>query len=898
MQPRVNWTMASYRKAQDIVASGEGQSAEKRANLSANISDFEQDMAEGWEPASGETKAPATRTAQEVGIGGEYDTSRMRGQLSQDLQLKAPPSPEIDDNVDTLENAQAQERMPTLYDTSFRSASHHKALFADPIYTPDPGEIDPLTGLAAAGEGFAEPEQPYFHQEPSVEQFVDYLERAKKSTDRPEMQTRWDEALASARDKEEESPYFAEFADRQWQEVRKVMAAHRVPVTRIAYQDVAKGKLGERLEGEFARIAEPFIAGADQGATWGVGAEAMAMQGNKRYTEHQEQALAELEENGTLMPMAARIKDVMETSPWMTGTGMVAGVLGGGMSNLVFRAGAKATAATGKLLAHITPSLFRGTSMGAHAARGVAKHGLAGGGAALAEESGRGLVAEKGRAIREEEDTGIGAPMGPGEAFLTGGIGGTLGGGIAAGVGKMAKSLRLTSDKATREAIGKTEDLLGPVDPKKPLGAQRRGTSWIAGIKETPEMKAILETELRVGTSGGRKTGVEVALRQMEKPVAKLGREEQQMAFKAMGEEKERFYAKHVANLQSMQESSDRMLAVARRREGTPFADDTTFFDAFKKVTEVTPVATRGEAEALVKAHGGQVISIPDAKKLFGAKYVKAQIAKLKTKDPEIGDVVDDIAEDAPLELLPGGGPFPTGELLEPAATIATPVHLVVAGKRLNPMQYDDAIDALNRKIRYGEGDAYKDPEWKQLGLAFRKDRDQFGGEWGATKKRHEDVANVWEKRRKDFGIKADWNERDQLQLDGIHKALRKAGNVDDATDAEIWVLLEKKPALLQKLKVLKATKARRELKAGNTTPTRWGIMRELYGGARLRVDPMLGGMIGDPLSALGPTRLGMLTPPTELVQDMGSTAKDLLQRLFRMTPTPEGQGDVSPPSN
>lgn len=888
MQPRVNWTMASYRKAQDIVASGEGQNADKRANLSANISDFEQDMAEGWEPASGETKAPATRTAQEAGIGGEYDTSRMRGQLSQDLQLKAPPSPEIDDNVDTLENAQAQERMPTLYDPSFRSASHHKALFADPIYTPDPGEIDPLTGLAAAGEGFAEPEQPYFHQEPSVGQFVDYLERAKKSTDRPEAHARWDEALASARDKEEESPYFAEFADRQWQEVRKVMAAHRVPVTRIAYQDVAKGKLGDRLEGEFARISEPFIAGADQMSTFGVGAEAMAMHGNKRYSQHQEQALAELEENGTLMPMAARIKDTMETSPWMTGAGMLAGVFTpGGASNLVYKLGAKATAAGGKLLAATTPALLRGTSMGAQAVRGVAKHGLAGGGAAVAEESGRGLVAEKGREIRGERDTGIGAPMGPGEAFLTGGLGSTLGGAAAAVVKGAAKSLRLTSDKATREAIGKVEDLL----------PGQRGTSWLRGIKETPEMKAVLETELRSGTSAGRKTGVEAGFQEMRGDVAKLGREQQEAAFKAAGQEKVAFHAANETNLKSMQESSDRMLLVARNREGTPFADDESFFRAFRDVTDVKPVSSKSEAQALVKASGGgQVMSMGDAKRLFGAKYVKAKLGKLKTDNPELGDVVDD----APIELLPRGEGFMSGPLQEPAeaALDSSPIHFVVTGKKLNPRQYDDAVDALNRKIRYGEGDAYKDPEWKQLGLAIRKDRDQFGGEWGATKKRHEDVANVWAKRRKDFGIKADWNERDQLQLDSIHKALRKAGNVDDATDAEIWALLEKKPGLVKKLQVLKATEARRELMSGNTTPTRWGIMRELYGGARLRVDPMLGGMIGDPLSALGPTRLGMLTPPTELVQDMGSSAKDLLQRLFRMTPTPEGQDDVSPPSN
>lgn len=888
MQPRVNWTMSSYRKAQDVIASGEG-SDEDRTHLSAMAGDFEQDMAEGWEPASGEEKAPATRTAQEVGIGGGYDPTRMRGQLTGPLvgPSRAPPSPEIDDDVDTLENAEAQDREPTLYDTALRSASHQKVLFADPIYTPEPGEIDPLTGLAAAGEGFAEPEQPYFHQEPSVEQFVDYLKRAKESTDRPEMQARWDEALASARDKEEESPYFAEFADRQWQEVRKVMAAHRVPVTRIAYQDVAKGKLGDRLEGEFARIAEPFIAGADQGATWGAGTEAVAMHGNKRYSEHQEQALAELEENGTLMPMAARIRDVMETSPWMAGTGIVAGTLAGGLSNLVFRAGAKATAATGKLLAHMTPSLLRGTSMGAQAARGVAKHGLAGGGAALIEESARGEVAAAGRAIREEEDTGIGAPMGPGEAFLTGGLGATLGGAAVAGVRGMAKSLRLTSDKATREAIGKVEDLL----------PGQRGTAVLRGIKETPEMKAVLETELRAGTSAGRKTGVEAGFQEMRGEVAKLGREQQEAAFKAAGQEKVAFHAANETNLKSMQESSDRMLLVARNREGTPFADDESFFKAFRDVTEVKPVSSKSEAQALVKASGGgQVMSMGDAKRLFGAKYVKAKLGKLKTDNPELGDVVDD----APIELLPRGQGFMSGPLQEPAeaALDSSPIHFVVTGKKLNPRQYDDAVDALNRKIRYGEGDAYKDPEWKQLGLAIRKDRDQFGGEWGATKKRHEDVANVWAKRRKDFGIKADWNERDQLQLDSIHKALRKAGNVDDATDAEIWALLEKKPGLVKKLQVLKATEARRELMSGNTTPTRWGIMRELYGGARLRVDPMLGGMVGDPLSALGPTRLGMLTPPSETVQDMGSASKDLLQRLFRMTPTPEGQDDVSPPSN
>ncbi|MEE9393426.1 MAG: hypothetical protein V3W41_13065 [Planctomycetota bacterium] len=887
MEPRVNWTMASFRKAQDVIASGEG-GEDDRTHLSAMVGDFEKDLAEGWEPASGETKAPAARRAQEVGIGGEYDPSTMRGQLTGPLvgRQQALPDPEIGDG-DNLADAEIAKRAPTLYDTDFRSASQQKALFADPIYAPDPGEIDPLTGLAAAGEGFAEPEQPYFHQEPSVEQFIDYLERAKASTDRPEMQAQWDEALSSAQDKGDESPYFAEFADRQWQEVRRAFAAHRAPVTRIAYQDVAKGNLGARLEGEFARISEPFLAGADQMATFGVGAEAMAMNGNKRYSKHQEEALATLEENGTLMPMAARTKDVMETSPWMTGAGMLAGALTpGGAANLVFKVGAKATAAAGKAMAAVTPTLFRGTSMGAQAARGVAKHGVAGGGAALVEESGRGLVAETGRAIREEEDTGIGAPMGPGEAFLAGGLGGTLGGGIAAGIGGMGKSLRLTGDKATRRAIAKVEDLL----------PGQRGTSVLRGIKETPEMKAVLETELRAGTSAGRKTGVEEGLRGMRGDVAKLGREEQEIAFKAAGEEKVAFHAANETNLKSMQESSDRMLMVARRREGTPFADDESFFRAFRDVTDVKAVASQSEAQALAKAHGGQVMSLGDAKKLFGAKYVKAKIGRLKADDPAISDVVDD----APLELLPPGQAFPTGPLVEPAeaALDASPIHLVVTGKRLNPRQYDDAVDALNRKIRYGEGDAYKDPEWKQLGLAIRKDRDQFGGEWGTTKKRHEDVANLWEKRRKDFGIKADWNERDQVQLDGIHKALRKAGNVDDATDAEIWALLEKKPALVKKLQVLKATEARRELMSGGTTPTRWGIMRELYGGARLRADPLLGGMIGDPLTALGPGRLGMLTPPTEAVENMGSGAKDLLQRLFRMTPTPEGQSDVSPPSN
>lgn len=886
MEPRVNWTMASLRKAQDVIASGEG-SEDDRTHLSAMVGDFEKDLAEGWEPASGETEAPATRTAQEVGIEGDYDPTRMRGQLAQELvRNRALPEPEIGDG-DNLADAEAAKRAPTVYDTDFRSASQHKALFADPIYAPDPGEIDPLTGLAAAGEGFAEPEQPYFHQEPSVEQFIDYLERAKKSTDRPEMQAQWDEALASAQDKGDESPYFAEFADRQWQEVRRAFAAHRAPVTRIAYQDVAKGKLGERLEGEFARIAEPFLAGADQMATFGVGAEAMAMNGNKRYSKHQEEALAMLEENGTLMPMSARIKDTMETSPWMTGAGMLAGALTpGGAANLVFKVGAKATAAAGKAMAAVTPTLLRGTSMGAQAARGVAKHALPAGGAAVIEEQSRGAVAEAGRAIRDEEDTEIGAPMGPGEAFLAGSIGGTLGGGIAAGVGGLAKSLRLTGDRPTREAIAKVEDLL----------PGQRGTSVLRGIKETPEMKAVLETELRAGTSAGRKTGVEESMRGMRGDVAKLGREQQEAAFKAAGEEKAAFHAANETTLKSMQESSDRMLLVARRREGTPFADDESFFRAFRDVSTVKPVATKGEAEGLAKAHGGQVMSLGDAKKLFGAKFVKAKLGKLKADDPVIADVVDD----APLELLPPGQGFPTGPLVEPAEAVldSSPIHFVITGKKLNPRQYDDAVDALNRKIRYGEGDAYKDPEWKQLGLAIRKDRDQFGGEWGATKKRHEDVANVWEKRRKDFGIKADWNERDQVQLDSIHKALRRAGNVEDATDAQIWALLEKKPGLVKKLQVLKATEARRELMSGGTTPTRWGIMRELYGGARLRADPLLGGMIGDPLTALGPGRLGMLTPPTETVENMGAAAKDLLQRLFRMTPTPEGQSDVSPPSN
>lgn len=897
--PRVNWTMASLRKAQDVIASGEG-SEDDRTHLSAMVGDFEKDLAEGWEPASGETEAPATRTAQEVGIEGEYDPARMRGQLAQELvRNRALPEPEIGDG-DNLADAEAAKRAPTVYDTDFRSASQHKALFADPIYAPDPGEIDPLTGLAAAGEGFAEPEQPYFHQEPSVEQFIDYLERAKKSTDRPEMQAQWSEALASAQDKGDESPYFAEFADRQWQEVRRAFAAHRAPVTRIAYQDVAKGKLGERLEGEFARIAEPFLAGADQMATFGVGAEAMAMNGNKRYSKHQEEALAMLEENGTLMPMAARIKDTMETSPWMTGMGMLAGALTpGGAANLVFRAGAKATAAGGKAMAAMTPKLLRGTSMGAQAARGVAKHALPAGGAAVLEESGRAVIGAGGRAIRGEEATEVGAPMGPGEAFLAGSIGGTLGGGIAAGVGKMAKNLRLTSDKATREAIGKVEDLLGPVDPKKPLGAQKRGTSALLGIKETPEMKAVLETELRAGTAAGRKTGVETSLGQMTRPVAKAAREKQELAFKAMGDEKVAFYKKNETNLKSMQASSDRMLAVARRREGTPFADDTTFFDAFKKVTHIEPVASRAEAEALAKAQGGSVMTLAEANKLFGKKYVKTQTGKLKAKDPEMADVVDDIPEDAPLELLPGGGPFPTGPLLEPAATVATPIHFVVGGKKLNPMQYDDAVDALNNKIRYGEGDKYKDKEWKQLGLAIRKDRDQFGGEWGATKKRHEDVSNLWEKRRKDFGVKADWNERDKIQLDNIHVALRKAGNVDDATDAQLWALLEDEPGLLKKLRVIKATEARREFMSGDTVPLRYQVVRELYKGGRLRADPFLGGMIGDPLTALGPARLGMLTPPTETVENMGTASKDLLQRLYGLiTGSPEGQSDVSPPSN
>jgi hypothetical protein len=822
--------------------------------------------------------------------------------MSGQLVPEAAPAPEslLAQDTDSMEGIQRWRERPKTTDPNLRSASGEKGLYAPPVYVPEPGEIDPSTGLAAPGEGFTEPVKPYFHQEPSVAQTIDYIKRAKKTTDDEAAHSRWDAAIADLEENGEESEHWKQYADRQWQEVSRVMQSHRSPVTRIAYQSIAEGNIADRLEGEFARISEPFIAGGDQMATFGVGTEAMAMAENKSPSSHQAQALAELEENGTLMPRAARIRDLMEASPWIAGGGMLAGVFTpGGAANLVAKLGLKATAAGGKLLAHSTPKLLQGTGLGMQAVRGVGKYGLPGGGAALAEESGRGFVMETGRLARDEEKHEVGVPMGPGEAFLSGAAGGTLGGGIATGVGKMAKNLRLTSDKATREAIGKTEDLLGPVDPKKPLGKQQRGTSWIAGIKETPEMKAVLETELRVGTTAGRKTGVEVSLRQMAPAVGKLGREQQKQAFKAMGDEKVAFYKKNETNLQGMQESSDRMLMVARRREGTPFADDATFFDAFKKVTDITPVATRGEAEALVKAHGGQVMSIGDAKKLFGAKYVKAQLGKLKAKDPAVADVVDDIPEDAPLELLPGGGPFPTGPLLEPAGEVASPIHLVVQGKKLNPMQYDDAIDALNRKIRYGEGDAYKDPEWKQLGLAFRKDRDKFGGEWGATKKRHEDVSNAWEKTRKDLGVKSDWNERDQLQLDGIHRALRKAGNVDDATDADLWALLEKEPALLKKLRVAKATEARRELKSGAQKVTKWGVLSELYGGIRLRADPALGALVGDPLTKLGPARLGMLTPPTETVQDMGSASKDLLQRLYGLiTGNPEGQGDVSPPSN
>lgn len=886
MQPRTPWSMVQYREAKDLLSIGQSD-PEQLSTIVGMVEDFERDINDGYTPPAGKQEGvPLRRTAQEVGVSREYDPTGMAGQLA---PATSPQESPLALDTDDLEGIQRWRKRPTTTDVNLRSASGEKALYSPPVYTPDPGEIDPSTGLATPGEGSGDPMEPYFHQEPSVAQAIDYIKRAQKTTGDEAMIAQWDVTIADMEEHGEESEHWKQFADRQYQEVYRVMASHRVPVTRVAYQDVTEGNIADRLEGEFARISEPFIAGADQMATFGVGAEAMAMHGNKRYSQHHEQALAELEESGTLMPMAARTKDIMESSPWITGAGMLAGAFTpGGAVNLLAKFGTKAVAAGGKLLASKTPTLLRGTGMGMQAARGVGKHGLTGGGTALAEESARAGVGAGGRRLRDEEEHDIGTPMGPGEAFLAGAGGGILGGGIAAGVGKMAKNLRLTSDRVTREAIGKTEDL---------LGEGKRGTSWIAGTKETPEMKAVLETELRSGTSAGRKTGVEESLRGMRGDVAELGRKEQEVAFRAAGEEKVAFHAANEATLKSMQESSDRMLLVARNREGTPFADDATFFDAFKKVTDVKPVATKGEAQALVKAHGGQVMSLGDAKKLFGAKFVKAKLGKFKTEAPDVVDVVDD----APIELLPRGQGFRSGPLQEPAeaALDSSPIHFVVQGKKLNPRQYDDAVDALNRKIRYGEGDAYKDPEWRQLGLAFRKDRDQFGGEWGATKKRHEDVANLWEKRRKDLGIKGDWNERDQLQLDNIHVALRRAGNVDDATDAEIWALLEKKPALLKKLRVTKAAEARRELKSGSQKVTKWGVLSDLAAGTRLRVDPMLSGMIGDPLTRLGPARLGMLTPPTETVQGMASGSKDLLQRLYGLiTGSPEGQDDVSPPSN
>ena len=335
MEPRVKWSMASYRKAQNILASGEGTDDDV-LHLGAMVTDFEKDIAEGWEPPSGETKAPAHRTAQEVDISGVYDPGRMTGQLSQGLMHKAPAAPEVGAG-DNLAAAQAALDAPSIHDASFRSASKQKALYADPIYTPEGEE----------GEEWMGEQQPYFHQEPSVAQFIDYIERAKESTDRPEMHAQWETALADAEERGDESEYFHEFADRQWQEVRRVMSSHRVPVTRIAHQDIAKGNLGARLEGEFARIAEPFIAGGDQMATFGAGAEALAMYGNKRYSPHQEQALAELEEGGTLMPMSARIKDIVEASPWAAGAGMIGrALLPTGAANLLYKAGATATAAT------------------------------------------------------------------------------------------------------------------------------------------------------------------------------------------------------------------------------------------------------------------------------------------------------------------------------------------------------------------------------------------------------------------------------------------------------------------------------------------------------------------------------------------------------------------------
>ncbi len=882
-QPRVNWSMSQYRKAQGVASSGEGN-PDKLANLSAMVSDFEKDLAEGFEPPAGKQEGvPATRSAQEVGVEGTYDPAVMRGQLAQPLMEGAPvPDMELGEG-DTLAAAEADVQEPEVYDTNYQSASQHKALYADPVYEPEPGEIDPLTGLAAPGAGFAEPEKPYFHQEPSVDQFVDYLKRAKESTDRPEMQELWDEALESAVASGEESPHYAEFADRQWQEVRRAFAERGAPVSRVAYQDIMKGNLGDRLEGELARIAEPFIAGADQMATFGVGGEALAAHGNRRYSESQQQALDELEQSGTLMPMSARIKDVMETSPWSTGFGYLAGAFTpGGAGNILMNLGAKAMAAGGKTLAKMTPSLLRGTSMGAAAGRGVVKHGTAGAAAAIVEEQTRGLTQEAGRKLRGERKYEIGmGPMGIGEAALTGGIGGVGGGLLATGVEKLAKNLRLQSEKPTRAALAKVEDLLeGP-----------RGTSVLSGIKQTPEMKAVLERELKAGTSAGRKTGVELELEQMAPAVARLGREGQEDAIKAAGTEKVAFHARNETNMQSMQASSDRMLQVARSREGIPFSDDTTFFQAFKDVTDVTPVASKGEAQQMVNAAGGgQVMSVTEARKLFGSDYVKRKLAKLKESDPDIADAVDDAPlEDVPLELDLTGRPM-EGMLLEPSEVVDTsPVYLAVTGKMMNPRQYDLAVEGLNRKIRYGEGTDYKDPEWLQLGRAIREDRDKFGPEWGATKKRHEDVANLWETRRKKLGVgKKDWNERDQMQLESIHKALRSAGKLDDATDAQVWRLLEEKPGLLKKLKMLKATEARRELLSGDTTPTKWSILRELYRGARLRSDALLGMGVGDPLRAVGPARLGMLTPQTETLSNMGTEGKKLLEKLFRLTPASE----------
>lgn len=838
MKPRTRWSREQYEEAGRLAMDPKsGLAPESLEQVQKGIADFEADARDGWaapiETRKSEYYPEPNQSREGAPHAGELGKGRYkegpRGQLLADAPVTGQGYQPTRIGPSTVDEYVTQVgRFGAGIDEKLQSASKARALYSSPVYRAPPKEAtqggDPRrAGWPAGPSKDSDGQDSFIYNEPSVAEMDAYLRKSIQNVDRPEYVAHWEKALSQLALDGEKSDIYKEMADRRWMEWKGSFQRNGASIVRAQYAGPNEevGYL-DHLSTQAQAALEPFASGLDLSVTLGLGRQAItSLQGNQVHGKSAARALKELEESGLALPMGERGRGASETK--MGFAGQVAGMFTGGAASM----GAKVI---GKTVAKVAP-LLRGTRMGS----GIT--GALSGGAESLMTSG---IERGGEVLRGDKAD-------PNRDRIAEAIGGTVlgsGGGVVSHMisdagGGIQRGLRRGAVDGRARDLGQMREHLADVGG----GSE---TSFRHGITETPQMRRISEESLEPVDLGGAKvhlTPEQHAMRGLPEAAQVAGARAERRTVERIGKEKEAFYKKYDGQTRHMAHAAKELMRVANLREGVPFADPEVATKALAAVTELTPVKSMADAVMHKEASGFlRVMSAKEAVEAYGEEFVAAAARNVGS----------------------AGGVIRSGQYGRSGRGFNTPPPaFVVKAKKLNPREYDTAMDGIDQQINF-DAARQKDPMWEGLRSQVMRDRDTFPGGWGDMKAKHHASINQLEARQRAFGLGGSFRKTSEKDIDQIRNVLQGASGATSSADRHLYEVLSENPELLRQFRTMRAVGARGRLKAGDSNVP--GSMAEArrtgFSQLRLRTDPMMQ-LLERRFGAGG--RTGILAPDMDL---------------------------------